>query len=681
MRRVNAASAIGEQHDVIGIDTESPKNRQTNSIRVRAKEEGVVRKAVHVAFACFLLLSVAHVGLAQNTNSSDIRGTVTDSSGAVVPGVTVTVSNNDTGVIRTFVTNGDGLYDTNSILPGNYTISFSKEGFQKLVRGPIALQVGLVTINGDLKVGSSSQVVEVTSEAPLLKTEDVQVSTTLSTEQLTDLPSVDPVNGWTSLMKLLPGATSTPGGNGGDANPGVAQAIAGTMPFFSSYLVDGGSIWLPHSANVDQGESETVAEVNVITSTASAQYGGGGNVFNVISKSGTNQFHGAAYDYFQNDALNARDYFNNAAHGNPQKARQRYNYFGASIGGPVLKNKLFFYFNYQQLENPNSSLATISVPTDAMKAGCFDPAIFGNNLTLDAAHGGAPLTTNPTQCGTFNPADLAMPTAAFDPVAVNIQKDYVTATNQSSIQNNYTFLSSGTNNSKKTFGRLDYNLSEKNRINITVNMHDNPHKQFNSPLCPISCQLFAAEGYNTQFTDVYTINSSLVNEFRFSFVRQGNWFVPASLGKGYPAKLGFQFSIADEYPNINIEGTGANNTLQPTTNAVFIENTFIPSDVLTMIRGKHILHFGGELMFEQDNSTPWGSIHGADFTFTGQYTTSAPTQQVGYADFLLGDAQAWSTSNQIEHGMRARNPSFFAQDDIKLRPNVTVNLGVRVEVH
>src|SRR5260370_18350461 len=330
MRRVNAASAIGEQHNVIGIDTESPKNRECNSIRVRAKEEGVVRKAVHVAFACFLLLSVAHVGLAQNTNSSDIRGTVTDLSGAVLPGATVTVKNNDTGVVREFVSNSDGLYDTNSILPGNYTVSFTKDGFQKLVRGPFALQVGLVAVNAEMKVGSSTQVVEVTSESPLLKTEDAQVATTLSTEQLTDLPSVDPVNGWTSLLKLLPGATSTPGGTNaggnGDQNPGVDQAIAGTMPYFSSYLVDGGSIWLPHSANIDQGESETVAEVNVIASTAPAQYGGGGNVFNVISKSGTNQFHGALYDYFQNDALNARDYFNRTR----PKARHRLHYFGGS---------------------------------------------------------------------------------------------------------------------------------------------------------------------------------------------------------------------------------------------------------------------------------------------------------------------------------------------------------------
>ena len=134
-----------------------------------------MRKAVHVAFACCLLLCVAQVGLAQNTNSSDIRGTATDPSGAVLPGVNVTVTNVDTGVVRDFVTNSDGLYDTNSILPGSYTITFSKDGFQKLVVGPITLQIGLATVNGDLKIGSSSQVVEVKSDAPILKTEDAQV--------------------------------------------------------------------------------------------------------------------------------------------------------------------------------------------------------------------------------------------------------------------------------------------------------------------------------------------------------------------------------------------------------------------------------------------------------------------------------------------------------------------------
>ena len=171
-----------------------------------------MRKAVHGVFACCLLLALAQVGLAQNTNSSDIRGTVTDTSGAVIQDVTVTVKNNDTGVVSTFASNNDGLYDTNSILPGNYTVSFSKVGFQKLVRGPFTLQVGLVTVNGDLKPGSINQVVEVKAEAPLLKTEDAQAVTTFSTEQLTYLPFKDPGNGWQSALRQLPGATGIPAG-------------------------------------------------------------------------------------------------------------------------------------------------------------------------------------------------------------------------------------------------------------------------------------------------------------------------------------------------------------------------------------------------------------------------------------------------------------------------------------
>lgn len=631
-----------------------------------------------------LVLGLASSMCAQNSNSGDIRGTVTDSSGAVVPGVNITVTNNDTGVQNKYVTNSSGLYDANSILPGNYTLEFSKGGFVTLKQGPILLQVGIITVDAVLKVGSATESVQVSADRPILKTEDAQVSTTLALEVLSQLPNTDPANGWTYLMKLLPGATSTPaqggggGGGGGDQNPGVDQAIGGTMPYFSSYLIDGGSIWLPHSANMDQGLSEVVSEVNVIATTAPAQYGGGGTVFNVISKSGTNQFHGSLYENFQNDDLNARDYFNRTG----PKAKQRFNYFGGAVGGPIWKDKMFFYFNYQQLENPNSSIARFSVPTADMKAGCFDPALFGNNLTLDAAHGGAQLTTNPAQCGAYNAADLALPTAYFDPVAINTQ-NYFPAPNLSGIQNNYSYLKPANGNSKKYFGRFNYNTSTKNRVDITVTMHDHPHKTNYDPgpVCPINCENNAGEGYNAQITDVYTFSSTLVNEFRYSFVRQGNWFVPQSLGKGYPAKLGLKFSHADVFPSVNISGTGGPGGLGPGTNAVFIENTFVPSDMVTLLKGRHILHFGGELMFEQDNSTPWGSINGATVQFSGQYTTSNLKVNVGYADFLLGDVYNWSTSTQPSHQMRAKNLSFFAQDDIKLRKNLTINLGLRTETH
>lgn len=632
-------------------------------------------RTLSIVIFCALLCAAG--ALAQNTNSGDIRGTVTDASGAIVPGATVTVKNDETGAVRQFVTNGDGLYDSNSILPGTYTLSFSKAGFETLVRRSIVLRVGIITVNGQLTVGSTAQQVTVTSSVPLLKTENAQQSVTLPTRELTALPEVDPQNKWLGFMKLLPGAAGTP--SQGDAgNPGIDQAIDGTSPYFSSYLIDGGSIRLPASANIDEQDNEAIAEVQVIALNSSAEYGGGGNVFNLISKTGTNQWHGAVYDYFQNDALDARDFFNSTG----PKAKQRYNYFGASLGGPVKKNKFFFYFNFENLINPNTSTTTATVPTDAMKAGCFDPAIFGTALTLDAAHGGAPLTTNPAQCGSFNPADLAIPTADMDPVALNIQKYYPAATDQTLLSNNYRFLNPGTNNDRKEFIRLDYNISEKNRLNATLARHTTPLEETYSAFCPIQCELHWNTGYSGQISDVYTISPTMVNEFRFSTVRQGNWFIPASLGKGYPAKIGLQFSKVDEFPDVSIGGIGGNDSFNAgnDTNAIFIENSFDPSDVVTLIRGKHILHFGGELVFEQNNSTPWGNLHGAQLSFSGQYTAGAGND-VGYADFLLGDVQSWSALNQGEAATRSKNPSFFVQDDIKVRPNLTINAGVRWEVH
>ena len=129
---------------------------------------------------------------------------------------------------------------------------------------------------------------------------------------------------------------------------------------------------------------------------------------------------------------------------------------------------MFFYYNYQQLENPNSTFSKASEPTPDMKAGCFDPALFGTSLKLDAAHGGTPLTTNPAQCGAFNAADLAIPTADFDPVAVNIQNDYYVNPNLPGLSNNFGYLAPGNNNQTKMVGRLDYNITPNNRVNFSI---------------------------------------------------------------------------------------------------------------------------------------------------------------------------------------------------------------------
>jgi hypothetical protein len=600
-----------------------------------------------------LSVGLGHSVFAQNTNSGDIRGTVTDATGAIVPGVTVTLLNSDTGITKELSTNSAGLYDAVSILPGHYTITFSKEGFQKVIRSGITLEVGAIGVDAQLSVGGTQQQIQVTGEAPLLKTENAEQSTDLQAKAMEGLPNVG--QNWQNFVKLLPGATGTPASGAGVVNPGVAMSINGTLPYYSNFLADGASIRLPHSANTDTQISDAVAEVQIDTSTFSAVYGGGGAIFNVISKSGSNQWHGSAYEYFENNALNARSFFDGQS-----AARVRYDNFGGSVGGPILKNKFFFFYDLDKLVNPSSTTVTTTVPTNGMRQGFFDPTLFG--IIHDPTNG-LPFQGN------------QIPISRWDPVAANIQQFYPTA-NLPGITNNYRYLQVGNNPSLRHFGRLDYSVSDKNRLTFSITEHSNTSDTANTN-CPIDCQNSTGESYEAQVTDVHTFSATVVNEFRYGYTRGGNWFTPTSLGLGYPAKIGLQYAKADVFPTINITGTGANNTLNPQTSAIYIQNSFNPSDVVTMIRGKHILHFGGEVLISQDNSTPWGNLSSANLTFNGQFTQS----NVGYADFLVGQAQAWSALNQGEAGMRSKTPSLFIQDDFKLRPNLTLNLGLRWEVH
>jgi hypothetical protein len=307
--------------------------------------------------------------LAQSVNAGDVRGTVTDPTGALIPGVTVTVLNVDTAVSKNYTTNDSGLYDTNSIVPGHYLITFVRDGFQKLVRGPVTLEVGFTTVNAELKLGSAQEQVTVSTDVPLLDTETGQQQTTLDARSMDELPQV--TQDWENFVILLPGSAGTAQGSQGSANPGQVASVNGNLPY-SNILADGTSTTLSHSANSNPVTFENVAELQVNTSSFSAQYGIGGVLFNQISKGGTSSFHGTAYDFIQNDAFNAYAYqFGNKP--NPQILR--YNDYGASIGGPILKgplhNKAFFYFNFDKIVNNSSYPSTSSVPTDAILSGDF----------------------------------------------------------------------------------------------------------------------------------------------------------------------------------------------------------------------------------------------------------------------------------------------------------------------
>ncbi len=668
------------------------------------------RIALAAALCAPLSLSVAH---GQAVNAGDIRGTATDDSGALIPGVTVTVTNLATGVVKTLTTNKDGLFDTSSIVAGTYSIKFEKPGFQSFERSSVTINVGFSTINATMKVGSVNQEVVVTTDIPLLATENGEQSTTFEAKDMSQLPNVGGGTGpdWQNFVILLPGSAGTPQQSNGGSNPGQVAAINGNLPY-SNVLADGVSTTLSHSANSDVNTFETVAELQVNTSAFSAQYGIGGVVFNQISKGGTNKFHGTAYEYLQNDALNAAQYGFN---GNPGIPFLRYNDFGGSIGGPVLiphffngHDKAFFYFNYDQIVNHGSaSNSTQTIPTEAVKAGDFS----GQHLLYDPttqtiAHDalGNPYPVRQTFQSEYGSNEI--PDALFDKVSAAFQKLYPTPTNHIAggkflagqlngsglLQNNWYSSLPQSTPYKRYFGRFDYNINASHRLSMTDQQRDTPVIYPNSvSACPVGCQSGDVDSNTAQITEVWTISPNVVNEVRFGYTYQGNFFADLTLGKGYPAQLGWQFAKADSLPAVQFNGSYPYAWINPSSNAVYKEHVFDPSDVVTLIKGKHVLHFGGEFLMYEDNSTAWGNTNAGTLQFNGSFTrnwtlnangVAAPDSSTGldYADFLLGAADNWYASVSPEYAGRLKSPQVFVQDDYKVRPNLTINVGLRYQI-
>ncbi|MFT4113242.1 carboxypeptidase regulatory-like domain-containing protein [Silvibacterium sp.] len=640
---------------------------------------------------------------AQSMNAGDIRGTITDATGAVIPGTTITVLNVDTGVSKSFTSDDAGVFDTGSIVTGNYTVTFTKDGFEQLVRGPITLQVGYSTVNGNLKVGAVSQKVVVNTDIPLLQTESGEQKTTLDAKSMAQLPQT--TQDWENFMILLPGATGTPASSAGANNPGQEVAINGNLPY-SNVLADGASTTLSHSSNANPEVFENVAELQVNTSTFSAQYGIGGAVFNQISKGGTSQFHGTAYDYWQNDKLNANNF---GFASQPTVPFSRYNDFGGSIGGPILKKRMFFYFNYDQIVNHGAaSNATNSIPTAAVMGGDFtgqytiyDPTT--QTIAYDSKGNPYPVRKSFQEEYGSN----AIPAAMIDSVANKFQQFYPTASNHiaggkfipgsigsdGELQNNFYSSVPQSTPYRKYFGRLDFDITKTNRLTLSDTQSDTPVVYPNGvTACPIGCQSGDVDNNNAQVTDVWNISPTTINEARLGYTWQGNFYQDLTLGQGYPSALGWQFAKADSIPNIQYDRNYPYAWIEPSANAVYKEHVFDPSDVVTMIRGRHILHFGGEFLIYRDDSTAWGNTNAGTMTFAGQYTeqwtldangVASPDTSTGleYADFLLGLPNSWNASVSPEYGARLKSPQVFIQDDWKLRPNLTINLGLRYQIN
>ena len=386
--------------------------------------------------------------------------------------------------------------------------------------------------------------------------------------------------------------------------------------------------------------SETVAELQVNTSAFSAQYGIGGVIFNQVSKGGTSQFHGSLYEYFQNAALDAKGY----GFGNQITVPfLRYNNYGGSIGGPILKKKMFFYFNYDKTANNGAYSGYTTVPTTAMLAGDFtgQPTIY-DPLTQVVTAGGTITQPDGTvqMCPCVTRKSFAeeygngnkIPANLFDPVSPRMcrHSTHLPPTpSQVGIllrahllrtaiqQNNYYFNLPSPSPATKYFGRLDYDVSPDNRLTISDTQRDNAGSSPYIYACPVGCQTFDIDSNNAQISDVWNICATTINEARFGYTDQLNFYAAPTIGDDYPEKLGLKFSKANIFPAINIYGNNCCDGPGPATNATYKEMAFDPSDVVTMIRGKHIFHFGGEFLFYRDDTTAWGNISGANVQFYG----------------------------------------------------------------
>jgi hypothetical protein len=430
---------------------------------------------------------------------------------------------------------------------------------------------------------------------------------------------------WENFVILMPGTSGTPTGGQSNVDPGQTASVNGNAVFYN-VLGDGVTMSLPSNGNSFDYNFDTLSEVKIVTNAFSAEYENGGVIYNQISKGGASHFHGDVFEEFQNNALNAAPYGFGQLTSAPIL---HYNYFGGSIGGPILKHKLFFFFNYDYLQNYNSSTGFATVPTAAMLTGDFtgQPTIYDPTTQTVDGNGVVHRQSFATEYGNGN----KIPTNLIDSVAQTMQAYYPkpnvanpTVTNGITTNNYYYNLPVNSPN-WSYFWRLDYDITPTNRLTATEYYDKLSSPQLGIGACPIDCNSAGGSGITGQLSDVWTFSPDTNNEFRLGISTQNNLYVAQTLDQGYPAKLGMQFAKADLFPEINIAppgGGGCCFELQPGTNAIQHQVMFEPSDVVTLIRGRHVLHLGGEFLNQQINGTFWGNIDAGNFAYNGTYTNS-----------------------------------------------------------
>ena len=652
-----------------------------------------MRKAL--LYVCFLQLILVGL-LSAQTNRATITGTVRDSSGAPMPGVQVTAKSLGTSVPTTTVTNEDGIYSILNLVPGKYSLEFDKAGFKLLLHPMITLESTQVAeMNAELQVGPVTEVVKITADAPVLDRESTAIGTNMKGDVVTDLPLS--IYGGGRFVENFAVAL-TPGYSPYSSPYGAV--VNGSQWFTKDYTIDGTSGTSSiRGDSMETGPSmEAVQEVQAQTSgmdAASAITNGG--VMSFTLKSGTNKFHGSAFGYGHNEFLDANSWTNDLT-GAPKTKARAWDY-GASIGGPIRKDKLFFFGAFERYTQTDFTLGGFSssttVPTTKMLSGDFSElldtsTVLGTDKAGNTVYKGA--IFDPTTGDVF-PGNV-IPANRFSSVAKKIipiyQKFY--APEQPGLNGNNRFP---TNNSpaqtpNQAVVKLDYTLTSNDRLSGSWILDHRPRTLVDSggiwadgssdggPLANARVQL--VKGNQFRASEAHSFASNVLNVFNETFNWYWNGSLPASSGNDWNSVLGFGSTGADNFPTINFGG--AINGFQITSignkwQGYFVAATAITGDNLTWSKGRHTMTFGGDFWAYQVNSHGGSGRNG--FNFVPNTTDGGFTGQAGFgfASFLLGDVSNASQTTAFDLYGRRKSLALYAQDSYKASSKLTITAGLR----
>lgn len=604
----------------------------------------------------FLLAALLSNLQAQQTTGS-VLGSVQDSQGLTMVNTQVTVRNAETGLTRTVQTNDQGEYRVDFLPPGNYQVEVTSPGFKTFRQTGVTLQVGQgARIDAHLEIGETTSTVTVEGGAPVVNTVDSSVSQTVNSEQITTLPLVN--RSVYSLLALTPGVQNT--GNAIALGfPAQRTFINGgsdaTMGSVNYYLDGGSNVSSLRNTGNTPPNPDAIEEFRVDTNNYSAEYGRFGNgVINVITKSGTNDYHGSLFEFLRNTNLNANTY--NALVKPPLHRNQ----FGGAFGGPIIKNKTFFFGTYSGLRQTTTSfLSSAVVPTADQRGGNFSAT---TKPIIDPTTG-------------LQFAGNVIPTSRIDPTALNIINKNLPLAN---LPNNvYQGQVPSPYNTDEFLIKVDHLVTDSQRLSASYYTTAGKNSIQPAGNLPWSIQAYDWRQQNANATYTWTATPVLVNQTWLSYTRYfgGRTNVPAQSLRDF----GSDFAIQGP-PNLpQIAVTGYFTFGQSIAGPVAGDNVYSFRDVVSYTKGRHSLRMGGDLSLSKDIQQTLLNNYGV-FSFTGAKTGPKTNQGDAFADFLLGlpvtmnqDAPETALYNFWQTGL-------FVQDDFKIHPRLTLNLGLRYDI-